>query len=418
MSPTDPLAILMVSDFYPPHLGGVERAVADLSAELALRGHRVHVATLWSAGLAHRSIEDGVTVHRLQSTTAHLPLLHAQPNRPFHPPLADPLVTRQLRGLIAWYRPALVHGHTWMLCSALPLRRRFGFATVATLHDYALLCPKKTLLFREQHPCSYHLSVHCPACARRLYGPAKGAITTAGLLASRGGYRAVDRLVAISRYVAEAHATDPFTARAPVVTIPNFVRDALLRRPIGAPLDGLPADYMLFVGALGMHKGIGVLLDAYGRLGTATPLVLIGLQQPDTPTTLPPGVIVRPGMAHDEIVGAMDHARFVIAPSVWPEPFGLVAIEAMARGKAVIAAGAGGMLDSVRDGETGLLVPPGDVPALAAAMGALLADPAVAARLGAAGRARCAAVFSATAVVGQVESLYRAILADGGASGW
>jgi glycosyltransferase involved in cell wall biosynthesis len=114
----------------------------------------------------------------------------------------------------------------------------------------------------------------------------------------------------------------------------------------------------------------------------------------------------------------MDHCRFLVSPALWPEPFGLVAIEAMARGKAVVAGCAGGMLDIVQDGQTGLLVTPGDAASLAAAMCALIADPCLTERMGRQGSARCAAAFSAETVVNRIVDVYhrarcRALREDG-----
>jgi glycosyltransferase involved in cell wall biosynthesis len=396
----------MISDFYPPHLGGTERAVSDLSAALSARGHEVLVATLWSDGLAHRERDDAVTVHRLQSAVQHAPFLFKQQARPYHPPARDPLVAGQLRRLISSERPDVVHGHSWMMISALPARRDHGFASVATLNDYALLCPKKTLLFDEERPCTYHLSHHCLSCARQMYGVPKGILTAAGLALGRRAYSRVDAFVAISSYIAGVHARDAALAGACMTTIPNFVRDDVRCRPVGTPIPDLPADYILFVGALGRHKGLNVLLDAYASLRTSLPLVLIGTVQPETPRTLPPGVTMIPGLPHDEIIRAMDHCRFLVSPALWPEPFGLVAIEAMARGKAVVAGRAGGMLDIVQDGQTGLLVTPGDAASLAVAMRALIEDPCLAERMGRQGSARCAAAFSAATVVNRIVGVY------------
>jgi glycosyltransferase involved in cell wall biosynthesis len=189
--------------------------------------------------------------------------------------------------------------------------------------------------------------------------------------------------------------------------VPNFVRDSVARAPIGPPLPNLPDDYMLFVGALGRHKGLHVLLDAYSRLKTALPLVLIGAVQHDTPASFPPGVIALPGVPHADILRAIDHCRFLLSPGLWPEPFGLVAIEGMARGKAVVAGRAGGMLDIVQDGKTGLLVTPGVVADLASAMRRLIDDPALATCMGREGAAVCAATFSAGVVVRRIEDVYQ-----------
>jgi len=80
-------------------------------------------------------------------------------------------------------------------------------------------------------------------------------------------------------------------------------------------------------------------------------------------------------------------------------------MEAMATGKPVIASRIGGLPDIVADGETGILIPPGQPKALRAAIMRIVEDPALAAQMGAAGRQRVVG-FHASTVVGQIESLY------------
>jgi glycosyltransferase involved in cell wall biosynthesis len=103
-----------------------------------------------------------------------------------------------------------------------------------------------------------------------------------------------------------------------------------------------------------------------------------------------------------------------VVPSLWAEPFGLVAAEAMMRGTAVIASQTGGLGEIVQHGETGLHVPPGDVEALARAMRRLLEDRDLAERMGRAGRAAALARYSESAAVDKIEQLYQYIrLKDG-----
>jgi glycosyltransferase involved in cell wall biosynthesis len=84
-------------------------------------------------------------------------------------------------------------------------------------------------------------------------------------------------------------------------------------------------------------------------------------------------------------------------------------MEAMAVGKPVIASRIGGLPEIVTDGETGILVEPGDSDALRTAIATLVNDPALAARMGAAGRDRVSA-FHASTIVGEIESVYREVL--------
>lgn len=93
-------------------------------------------------------------------------------------------------------------------------------------------------------------------------------------------------------------------------------------------------------------------------------------------------------LEHAETLGLYAQADVCVVPSVWEEPFGLVAIEAMAAGRPVIAARVGGLQDIVLDGETGLLFPRGDAAALAAAIAQLLDDAPRRVAMGARGRAR------------------------------
>ncbi|MBI3030239.1 MAG: glycosyltransferase family 4 protein [Candidatus Rokubacteria bacterium] len=92
------------------------------------------------------------------------------------------------------------------------------------------------------------------------------------------------------------------------------------------------------------------------------------------------------------------------------EHFGRVLLEAMAMGKAVVATDAGGVPEIVRHGETGLLVPPADPEAMAAAVVSLLQDRALASRLGAAGRRRVESEFSLGRHVEAVEAVYASLL--------
>ena len=100
-------------------------------------------------------------------------------------------------------------------------------------------------------------------------------------------------------------------------------------------------------------------------------------------------------------------ADVVVAPSTWPDPFPTVILEAMRAGRPVVASNHGGAPEMVVDGVTGVLVPPGDDAALAAAIGTLLADPDVRGRLGAAARERWRAEFGLERFVAAVDALYR-----------
>ena len=134
--------------------------------------------------------------------------------------------------------------------------------------------------------------------------------------------------------------------------------------------------HVLYVGRLSAEKGVLELVEAASGL----PLRVVG----DGPLRVRvPGAVgfVPPG----ELGPWYERASIVVAPSR-REGYGVVAREAMAWGRPVVASAVGGLLDAVDDGVTGVLVPPGDVRALRSALERLLGDAELRARLGAAGR--------------------------------
>jgi glycosyltransferase involved in cell wall biosynthesis len=108
---------------------------------------------------------------------------------------------------------------------------------------------------------------------------------------------------------------------------------------------------------------------------------------------------------------AIENAAIVVVPSLG-EGFGMVALEAMERGRPVVASAVGGLPEIVEDGRTGLVVATGDAGALAAALVDLASDPARAAAMGAAGRERAVTAFTQARCTDRTDALYRAALAE------
>jgi glycosyltransferase involved in cell wall biosynthesis len=169
--------------------------------------------------------------------------------------------------------------------------------------------------------------------------------------------------------------------------------------------------FILFVGAFRKVKGLETLFDAYRRLPEPPPLVLMGTFERDSPAEFPPEAIVLTDVPHQAVMAAWDRALFGVMPSLWPEPFGATVAEAMNRGRPVIGTTLGGHVDMIGD-SAGLLVPQGDVGALADAMEELIRDPERREEYGRAAKKR-AEDFAAGAVIPRFEQTYREVLAAG-----
>lgn len=397
----------MVTDFYPPATGGVEHHVHSLSHALARRGHQVTVATLRWPGTPPAEWDGDVLVRRIPATTHRINRLYST-DRAWAPPVPDPEAVIHLRSVMEEVRPEIVHGHDWLARSILPLKRWSKAALVVSLHYYVQTCAKKSLLHHD-HPCSGPGLMKCLGCAGSHYGRIKGPVIAAGAWIGTKAERAlVDRFIAVSEAVATGNRLDH---HPPVDVIPNFIADDMADEPPGDSfLRQLPSgDFMLFAGDLRLAKGLPVLLEAYRGLEHPPPLALIGKAWPETPKAFPPGVFALGEWPRPAVLAAWARCLFGIVPSVWPEPFGMVLIEAMVCGKPVIASRTGGIPEVVADGETGLLVPPGNAEALRAAMADLLAHPELRARMGHASRER-AIMYCEAAVVPRIERVYEAAM--------
>lgn len=404
-----PLRILQVSDLFEPFVGGMEQHVRTLSHGLAERGHDVAVVTAQLPGTAAEESIGGCRVRRITGWYGRVPAGWYAPGHTLcHPPVPDPGVVAALREIIGRWRPDVLHAQGWMAysCLAMPPGRRP--ALIVTLHDHGYACPRKTLLQDGRTHCPGPRLGACLRCAPGQYGKLKGAAVTLGLRAFRPLHGRADCWVAISPFAADA-SRQVLPPGAAVTVIPPASAQP---PPAGQRPSWLPAGgYLLYAGALSRHKGLHWLLDAYATGGFSRPLLVLGSPRTDSPRTWPAGVVVRTSVPHEQVMAAWRHAWTGLVPSLWPEPFGLTAVEAMRSGVPVIASRAGALPGLVADGVTGLLVEPGDTAGLQAAIRRLDREPALRRAMGAAAAAH-AGQFSPRVVITKHEQLYRRILAD------
>ena len=201
---------------------------------------------------------------------------------------------------------------------------------------------------------------------------------------------------------------------------------------------GLRGPVVLYVGRLSSEKGVHVLLEAFGRLRARHPdatCVVIGPDWGPLRKVRPrPGEMARldgnyvghlrelagPHGERVVFVGPIPNgelplyyalADVLVAPSLL-ESFGIPAIEAGASGLPVVASTIGGLVDTVVPGRTGLLVPPGDVPALTAALDDIVSNPDRARALGRAGRDRVTTSFTWDCIADTLAGYYEDLLAS------
>ncbi|MCV7229639.1 glycosyltransferase family 4 protein [Mycolicibacterium komossense] len=409
------MKVLLLAQFLPPIIGGVERHVWTLAKALAARSHEVTLLGLCTGdeqpGESH---SDGVRIVRVRTAASHLPFLYSDPRRPHSLPVPDPLVSRAIRHELSATRFDVIHAHNWIVNSALGPARRAGVPVVVTLHDYSHFCATARLMEKGEQRCHGPSAARCLACAASHFDPIKGPIVVAAnTWSARQRRRRVARVVAVSAAVASAvdgHDKPVWLRGAGLdaEVIPNFIPDEIVVDDI---VPARPDAPLLFAGDLTPDKGVPILLEAYRLLDNPPPLLLAGRPTPEVARMVPDGVQLLGTVPHHQALELFRSARAVIVPSVWSDPCPTVVLEAMAAGRPVVAAASGGIRDMVVDGVTGLLVPPGDIPALAHAINAILSNSQTAKAFGVAGRNRVRE-FTVSAVVDRIERMYAGAIAE------
>jgi glycosyltransferase involved in cell wall biosynthesis len=370
-------------------VGGAETFTLDLRDELRRRGHDARVFASGALGGEGGTAAD----YTCFGTTGELRTL----NR-----VANPRAWLALRAALSEFKPDVVHVRMFMTqLSPLVLPLLAGIPSLYHAAWYETICPIGLRLLPDGSVCEFAPGRACrqQGCLSRR---AWVALMTQRALWNR--WRDV-----FSLFVANSGAMER-RLREHGIGPTRVIWNGVPRRPRRPPLAGPPV--VAYAGRFSREKGVGYLVEAFARARDAVPdasLLLLG-DGPDRErlaaraAELGIGGSVRWAghLGRDAMERELESAWVVATPSILEEPFGLAAAEALMRGTAVVASNHGGLAEIVRDGETGVLVPPRDTEALAAALAALLSDRTRCEALGAAGhdwawdrlsRERCADRF-------------------------
>jgi glycosyltransferase involved in cell wall biosynthesis len=303
----------------------------------------------------------------------------------------------------------VVHLH-----STLPGYRELPAASVITAHEHSSHCPSGGR-FLQARGCECHRKFGMANCLWGRYVDRCGSRSPGSVLRQFGITAATPSFkgiwIAPSRYSRDRLLERGVDSRQ-VALLPN-PNPATPRTPVDRG-DNYPV--VLHIGRLVAEKGCDVLLRAMADLPQAHLRILGDGPDREHLETLSQrlGLVGRTSflgwLPSDEVDRHLLEARVLALPARWPEPFGLVVLEAYSVGCPVVASGIGGLLDNVRDRQTGLSVPPGDARALARALGEILSEPAFAARLGRAGNQLVRAEYALETHLGGLEEIYSRIV--------
>ncbi|TXK85271.1 1,4-alpha-glucan branching protein domain-containing protein [Paenibacillus sp. N3.4] len=369
---TDSLRILMLAWEYPPRvIGGLARAVCDLSRQLAASGHSVHVITCHSSGCLSDELSEGVHIHRVDILQSMGELNFMDWVFQMNMAFTDKILHLSAQGVSF----DILHAHDWMVVYAAKESKK------------ALQLPLFATIHATEH------------------GRNQGNLQTAGQhriheLEARLVANA-DQIIVCSHFMQQEVVHLFHAPSDKVICLPNGVMpfrnqqtsilhvNPLLSEALSD--DESPNRILAFFGRLVFEKGVHVLLSAMRLVLKLVPeaKLVIGGTGPEFESLKRQAARFGDRVCFTGFLDESDkclllqRTELCVFPSLY-EPFGLVALEAMASGTPLIVSDTGGLAEIVDHGRNGCTVPAGDVNALAAQIVALLHRPEEAAKLAAA----------------------------------
>ncbi|NKQ12768.1 glycosyltransferase family 4 protein [Pseudomonas sp. SST3] len=395
------MKILFLHSLYAPHIGGgAEIVVRQLAEGLQRRGCDVAVLATGPESGLHEETLGGVRIYRAGLYNLYWHYTQTRPN-----PLLrlgwhyrdryNRSMRQHVREVIGREQPDVVicNNLTGWSISAWDEISAAGVPIVQVVHDLYLLCPKDTM-FSKGRSCTRQ----CRMCSafRQHHGAASAQVTA---------------VIGVSRFILERVSGGGYFSRASLHVVHNSTAsdDNSLSVPRQNHSGLLRFGY---IGTLSENKGVSWLIAQFQELSINATLEIAGRGKLDYEAQLKamadPAKVRLAGYQHPD--DFMRNIDVLVVPSIWAEPFGLVAVEACARHLPVIATNMGGLPEIIQDNLNGLLCSPADPDSLGRAMLRLYLDSGLRRRLSQQARDSVAPFLDMDRMLDQYQSILHATL--------
>lgn len=420
------MKVLLINDFfYPFEVGGAETSLYALARLLSREGIEVEVLSTAPAPAAMSHDLTPFRVHFVPQSQYHNPLLDLWEFRYFSPVR----MAIRLAKLLSRTRYDVIHANNELSSIAVLMARRSGVSlppAVLTIRSYCHVCPLGHAKYMDENRtlhCGFIRTALCvweagPPSLRKAVGLVPFVVSSLALHnLAREAIRCFDRYICISSFVRRVMKTNLRIDPNCIKVIPETINIEHLGASESGQARIPPTPTLLYVGRLAREKGLFTLVDAFEIVAQQTPdarLVVVGdgglrpeLERLVENRGLRDRVVFAGHVRHDNIATFFAKADIVLVPSTWPEPLGIVILEALYLRKVVIATSHGGITDIIKNGVNGLLVPPGNPIALAEAILLVLGNPDLADRLRNSGPPTVLNEFSPEALLRKTLDVYR-----------
>ncbi len=413
---TTVMNILFVTEYFPPKImGGGEINVSILAKALANNGMDVQVLTSYHQGLQKYELVDKVKVHRTLATADNPHGIRNNLKRSWSFPGS---VVREVRKIVTERKIEAIHFIGASIIAA-PKLKHLNIPLFATIESFPTLCPKGDRIYHGKEECkvvcTFSKFVSCQRNSAEIgkienkfylkYNPVSLSYVYTYYKKLNEGMKYCN-LIAISEYVKELLAQQGLKS----TVIPNAL-DVGRYYQNQSKSSLLGKVKVLYLGSLTTYKGPQVVLKALqGLQNYHCDLYGDGPLQEELQKMIKDNNLaaeIHKPVPYTKIPELYASADIIVLPSIWPEPFGRIAIEAMAAGKPVIGSDIGAIKELIADG-AGILVKPGDVDGFHNAIAELITDRKKREKMGELGRI-AAANYDEQLVMMKFKALYQGV---------
>lgn len=365
------MKVLMISEYWYPKIeGGGEQSAFLLAKNLAKQRVEVHVLTSWFKGLKKEDIIDGIFIHRKLKT--------GNPNSFFGNIKRSLFFNQSLKKKFLEITKNqefdIIHCMNITSANIIKLKSKTNSKFVAHINSLLPFCPKGNLMYCNKEPCSkfctFSLFLRCFLNSDELgkiknrfflkYNPIFWFYIYNKFKKLQKESRKFDLLITISNYMKNELKKRKYS-KIEIVPNPIEIRKFINQKKINNKIPKI-----LYLGTYTKSKGPQILLEALKNLKLKYEANFYG----NGPLKDKMKTFVKKNNLNIKIHKKVNYNKIpeifakhdvIIFPSVWPEPFGRIAIEALAARKPIIASKTGGINDIIKDKKNGILIEPGNI---------------------------------------------------------
>lgn len=408
------MKILFISEYYPPKvMGGGEINLATTAEALASQGANVFILTSRHDGLLKNEEINGVHIHRWLKTGSSPSSIFGNISRSLLFPRS---VVKNILSFIKQQPVDLIHFIGASIIVA-PKIKHLDIPLFATIESFPTLCPKGDRLYQGKEECTHICSLskfiqcqqHCSELGKLKnrwflkYNPLF-------LFQAYSRYNKLNnalhccQLIAISKYVQKLLEQQGLVSTV-IPNALNLIHFTTIKKKDNASEKKIKK--IVYLGALTYSKGPQIILDAVADLPVRVELYGDGPLRSQLESDIKEknlNAAIYPFVPYEQVPKVYASADMIIFPSLWPEPFGRIVIEAMAAGRPIIGSDTGAIKELMAK-NSGVLVPPGNVERLKNAIVMLMNDTKLRTEMGQKGR-EASKQYGKEITINKIESAY------------